>query len=272
MTAAEIVHAFNERIGKAASSGEPSDEPEAQPVVVPVADPPIGPQPNTALDAPVPASTGALAQLHDTARKWFGSTYDLSVFDTVLATAAVNRLDGDPVWTLIIGGPGATKTETVMPLAMPGAIVTSTIASEGALLSGTAKKDAAEDATGGLLRKIGASGVLVIKDVTSILSMHRNARAAVLAALREVYDGRWERNIGQDGGRTLTWIGRIALIGACTTAWIRRTKSSRVWATALCSFVWIHSPAVRPLAFRRWRTPAASRSCARNSARRSRRS
>jgi hypothetical protein len=68
---------------------------------------------------------------------------------------------------------------------------------------------------------LGASGTLVIKDVTSILSMDRNTRASVLAALREIHDGRWERNVGTDGGRTLTWTGRIAVIGACTTAWDR---------------------------------------------------
>ena len=42
---------------------------------------------------------------------------------------------------------------------------------------------------------------------------------AVLAALREIYDGRWERNVGIDGGQTLTWTGRIIVIGAVTTAW-----------------------------------------------------
>ena len=52
-----------------------------------------------------------------------------------------------------------------------------------------------------------------------ILSMDRNARAEVLAALREIYDGRWERNVGTDGGKTLRWRGRLAVIGACTTAW-----------------------------------------------------
>ena len=30
---------------------------------------------------------------------------------------------------------------------------------------------------------------------------------------------RWERNVGTDGGQTLTWTGRIAVIGAVTTAW-----------------------------------------------------
>ena len=43
----------------------------------------------------------------------------------------------------------------------------------------------------------------------------------MLAALREVHDGQWERNVGTDGGRTLTWNGRIAVIGAVTTAWDR---------------------------------------------------
>jgi hypothetical protein len=97
--------------------------------------------------------------------------------------------------------------------------VTSTIASEGALLSATSRKDRSKTATGGLLRKIGDRGVLVIKDVTTILSADRNTRAQVLAAIREIHDGRWERNVGTDGGQTLTWTGRIVVIGAVTTAW-----------------------------------------------------
>ena len=47
----------------------------------------------------------------------------------------------------------------------------------------------------------------------------RNTRASVLAAIREIYDGRWERNVGTDGGATLTWVGRIVIVGAVTTAW-----------------------------------------------------
>jgi hypothetical protein len=39
-----------------------------------------------------------------------------------------------------------------------------------------------------------------------------------LAALREVYDGRWDRSVGVDGGKTLTWTGRLGLIAGCTTA------------------------------------------------------
>ena len=169
-------------------------------------------------DEPVEPCT--LADAEAVFARWLGTEYDLDALRVVLATAAVERLDGDPLWLLVISGSGNAKTETVQALTrVPGALVTSTITSVGALLSATSRKERTPDATGGLLRKIGDHGVVVIKDVTSILSMDRNARAEVLAALREVYDGRWERNVGTDGGRSLTWEGRIAVVGAVTTAW-----------------------------------------------------
>lgn len=162
-----------------------------------------------------------LADLHATFRRWFGDAYDLGAINAVIATAAAEQLTGDPLWLLLVSGSGAAKTETVQPLAGAGALVTSTITSEGALLSGTPAREKTKDATGGLLRRLGGRGVLVIKDVTSILAMHRDTRASLLAAFREIHDGRWERNLGTDGGRTLTWEGRIAIVGAVTTAWDR---------------------------------------------------
>ena len=156
---------------------------------------------------------------HTVYRRWLGDSFDLVALDVVLATAAVQQLDGDPVWLLVVSGAGNAKTETVGSLIGAGAHVTSTISSEGALLSATSKKETAANATGGLLRKIGSTGVVVVKDFTSILSMNRDGRAAVLAALREVYDGRWERNVGTDGGRSLLWTGRLSLIGAVTSAY-----------------------------------------------------
>jgi hypothetical protein len=141
----------------------------------------------------------------------------------VLATAASERLTGDPLWLLVVSGPGNAKTETVQALAGAGATITSTIASEGALLSATKQqgkgKSKISNATGGLLRKLGNRGILVIKDVTSILSADRHTRGPVLGAIREIYDGRWERNVGSSGGLTLTWTGRLVIVGAVTTAW-----------------------------------------------------
>lgn len=197
----------DERLGQSKRNGAHGPEPEATE------------QPNTAAEGRTSAVSPALEKCHSVFRRWLGQSYDTDALDSVLAAAAVERLDGDPLWLLVISGPGNAKTETVQSLSGIDAIVTSTIASEGALLSATSSKERTEDATGGLLRKLEPRGVLVIKDVTSILSMSGDARASVLAALREVYDGRWERNVGTDGGRSLLWQGRIALVGAVTTVW-----------------------------------------------------
>lgn len=160
-----------------------------------------------------------LQDVHSVFRFWLGAEYDLPMLDAVLSVAAVEQLGGDPAWLLVVGGSGNAKTETVGSLIGAGATVTSTVTSEGALLSATPVKERAQGATGGLLRKVGDRGLIVVKDFTSILSMNRDLRASVLAAFREVYDGRYERNVGTDGGRTLTWAGRLVLIGATTTAY-----------------------------------------------------
>ncbi|SRX81554.1 DUF3854 domain-containing protein [Mycolicibacterium parafortuitum] len=172
-----------------------------------------------ALEATPPVTPMTLDEAHAVFRRWLGKDYDTDALDAVLATVAVERLDGDPLWLLLISGSGNAKTETVQALDGAGAIITSTISSCGALLSATAKKERSKEATGGLLRKLEPRGVLVVKDVTSILSMSGDARAEVLGAFREVYDGRWSRNVGTDGGLTLEWVGRIAVVGAVTTAW-----------------------------------------------------
>jgi hypothetical protein len=171
-----------------------------------------------AADTTFPARS--LAQVREVFTKSFGNEFDMATLDAVLAVTAAAKLGGDPAWLLVISGSGNAKTETVSSVtALTGTHVVSTISSEGALLSATSKKSRARGATGGLLRKIGSKGILVVKDFTSILSIDRNVRTSIIAALREIHDGRWERNVGSDGGQTLSWEGHIVMIGACTTAW-----------------------------------------------------
>lgn len=157
-----------------------------------------------------------LVEARSTFRKWLGEDYDLDALDATLATLAVERLDGDPLWLLVVTGSGNAKTETVCSSAEVANVhITSSIASEGALLSATSKRERTEEATGGLLRQIGERGTLVVKDFTTILSMDRNARAQVLAALREIYDGTWVRQVGTDGGRAIPWGGAYRVPRGC---------------------------------------------------------
>ena len=158
-----------------------------------------------------------LANVVETFRKWLYLP-DSGPLLVVLAAAVANRIQGDPVWQLIVGPAGCGKTEIIQPLStLPGMHSAATL-TEASLLSGSPKKDRTNAATGGLLRAIGASGTILLKDFGSVLSMQHESRAVVLAALREVFDGSWTRHLGIDGGRTLTWSGKCGLIGGCTPA------------------------------------------------------
>ena len=71
----------------------------------------------------------SLADAHAVFQKWLGDEYDLDAASAAIAAAASERLPGDPLWLLIVAGPGGAKTETVQALAGAGAHVTCTIAS-----------------------------------------------------------------------------------------------------------------------------------------------
>jgi hypothetical protein len=156
-----------------------------------------------------------LAGCVDTFRLWLHLP-DPGALYVTLATVAANRGDGDPVWLLMVAPPGGGKTEILQPLARLRDVHPAATLTEAALLSGTPKRDRGKDAKGGLLREIGDFGIVLHKDFGSVLSMNRESRAAVLAALREVYDGSWTRHVGTDGGRTLSWEGKVGLIAGCT--------------------------------------------------------
>jgi hypothetical protein len=83
-----------------------------------------------------------------------------------LAAVAANRFrDEDPVWLVLIGPSGGGKTEILNALAgLEDIYATASLTGEAALLSGTPRKDRGSGATGGLLRKVGEYGILVLKD------------------------------------------------------------------------------------------------------------
>lgn len=181
----------------------------------------LGPVAAPALTATTPAPVNGngkakrLEEVVDIFRKWLHLPDPGSLYATLGAVAA-NNMAGDPVWLLNVGVPGGGKTEiTQSAFRLPHVFPVGTL-TEGALLSGTSKREAAKDAKGGLLRQIGAFGILLVKDFGSILALNRDNRASILMALREIYDGSWTRHVGTDGGRQLHWAGKVGLIGGCT--------------------------------------------------------
>ena len=151
-------------------------------------------------------------------RKWLLLEDVWPVYVTLGAIAA-NHLPGPPVWLGLIAPPSSAKTEILSAMLRLPKVKLMTTASPAALLSGTPKKQTAHGAQGGLLRKVGVFGVVVLKDFTSVLGMHRDTLSEMLDALREIYDGKWVRHLGTDGGKTLNWEGKLGLIFGCTEAY-----------------------------------------------------
>ena len=73
-------------------------------------EPDTEPEPGPSTESP------RLRATHNVFRKWLDKEYDINVLDAVLAAAASERLGGDPLWLLVISGPGNAKTETVQAL------------------------------------------------------------------------------------------------------------------------------------------------------------
>lgn len=167
---------------------------------------------------PEPPAKRTLAEVLEVVRRHLRVVSPKSVY-VVLATHVANQLRGDPVWLGVVGGSSRGKSELVMALSRTRRVVAaSEITGPAALLSGVSERDRARGATGGLLRKLGATGTIALKDFTTVLDMHRDARAQLMAAFREVYDGEWSRHLGVDGGITLTWRGKAGMVFGVTTA------------------------------------------------------
>lgn len=157
----------------------------------------------------------SLEKVIDTFQLWL-ELPDPGSVEVVMATLAAMYVDGDPVYELLVGPPGSGKTEVInatakLPHMHPASKVT-----EQSLLSGTSAKERSRNATGGLLRQVGNFGILLFKDFTSALSQRPDEMAASFAALREIYDGSWNRPLGGDGGQVLSWEGKMGIIGGVT--------------------------------------------------------
>ena len=84
------------------------------------------------------------------------------------------------------------------------------------LISGILPKGKNEDPS--LIYKIDGK-TLVLKDFGTILSMRSESQGEILAQLREIYDGQYNKAFGN--GKVVDWKGKVGLIGACTPAFDR---------------------------------------------------
>jgi hypothetical protein len=134
---------------------------------------------------------------------------DFDALRLVLAAAASHELDGDPVWLIIVGPASSAKTEFINLLQEVPKVKHLSSLTPKTLASGFEKRGAETS----FLARLEDS-ILTLKDLTTVLEMDRNERKAVLAQLREVYDGRYDQSWGT--GKYFHWKGRVTLIAGVT--------------------------------------------------------
>ena len=142
---------------------------------------------------------------------------DLEALECVLSALRAHHSAGDPIWLFVIGPSGSGKTAIIVNAVsgLSRTFVESSVTTKS-LLSGMA-----DGAKSSLLEIIGASGILVFKDFTTILSKREDDQREIIAQFREVYDGRFSVRTGQ---RSAVWTGKVTVIAATTPA------IERAWA------------------------------------------
>lgn len=145
---------------------------------------------------------------------------DEGVVRMLMAVAIGVNMSIPPLWLLLVGSSAGGKTELISLLQeLPfnrsiSDLTTNTFAS--------GFKSAGKETS--LLMEL-QNGLLSFKDFTSILSKPRDQKSAIMAQLREVYDGMYDKKVGT--GNNIEWKGRIfALAGATEAIYMQLSEFS----------------------------------------------
>lgn len=136
---------------------------------------------------------------------------DDTIIDIILSITISAKLPGDPIWLLIIGGSSSGKSELINMLNKVPYVHAVSSMTENTFLSSMRTNNGEENS---LLHKIGTSGMITMKDYTSILSMRSEKRELIVSQMREIFDGKLDKLSGN--GNSQHWEGKINWIGAVT--------------------------------------------------------
>lgn len=155
------------------------------------------------------------SRLSDFANEWFYEP-DLEVLEIALSVGMAHYFRADkPIWLMILGSPGSGKTALTLTCleALPYATTQDDLSSS-TFLSGLAM---GKENQFSLLHNIGTesdrSGILLFPDFTTFMTKHSEERDAILGQLRRIYDGKFDRRLGNGA---LEWEGKVTIIAAAT--------------------------------------------------------
>ncbi len=152
-----------------------------------------------------------LAEVETAFSKWL-LLQDYKALHAILAAVAAHRAGGDGVWQFVVDAPGSGKTETIRSLnGLPDVVLLSSL-TPSTFASGQKFSDTGKDPS--LLLRLPDRPIITLKDFTTVLSMNHDSRQEILAQLRELADGYYQKEFGN--GKTVSWQGTMCFIAGVT--------------------------------------------------------
>ncbi len=141
---------------------------------------------------------------------------DKDVLDVVGGSILATRLPGNPIYLALVSPPSSGKSVVIESLTGLKNVKPMAKLTPQTFISGFKKKSGK---SGGLLEELGGKEpwILTFKDFTTVLKRHPTERDAIMADLREIYDGSYVGRYGT--GEETKWRGKIGLIVGCTGYW-----------------------------------------------------
>lgn len=124
---------------------------------------------------------------------------DTAVLSLVAAIIIGSKLKNPAVWLYLVGPSSGGKSELITAFSKVPFVTQISDLTPNTFLSGFAsnKKEAS------LLKQLGLNFVVVMKDFTTILSKSQESQEAIIAQMREIYDGHMTKYTGT--GQVLEW-------------------------------------------------------------------
>ena len=144
-----------------------------------------------------------------------------------LIVAVANRLDGPPVWLMIVAPASTGKSDVITATsALDGVFHISSI-TDKTFASGMNKKEGGKSKS--LLERLNDRNMwlLTLKDFGTIQSLPPLKRNPIFGQLREIYDGQYDAVFGT--GVEVNWKGKLGVIVGSTPAVDKQSK----WSTEM---------------------------------------
>lgn len=135
---------------------------------------------------------------------------DKGLVKVIVAAVICHRLPLEPVWLLIVAGPGAGKTELIQGLFNLLNVYALSDLTPQTFMSGFQHEKAS------LLDRLPKQVIILMKDFTTVLEFPADKQNIILAQFREIYDGSYTKEFGNAESRS--WSGKMGFIGGSTPA------------------------------------------------------